>query len=70
MPFSLITWLGLLMVGGFVVWKFIIVPILNEGKPIDPPERKDGPESKDTFDDISVNSEDIIGPGFDPFRPI
>ncbi len=31
-------WLGLLFVGGFVVWKYILEPIMNEGKPIKPSE--------------------------------
>jgi len=31
--------IGFAMVGGFVVWKFIIEPIMNEGKPIKPPKR-------------------------------
>lgn len=26
------------MVGGFVIWKFILEPIMNEGKPIKPTE--------------------------------
>ena len=28
--------IGLLIVGGFCVWKFIVQPIMNEGKPIEP----------------------------------
>lgn len=31
-------WLGLAMVGGFVLWKFVLEPIMNEGKPIEPTE--------------------------------
>ena len=31
---------GLLLVVGFIVWKFIIQPIQNEGKPIDPPDEE------------------------------
>ena len=31
-------WIGVLLVGGFCVWKFIIQPISNEGKPIKPTE--------------------------------
>lgn len=34
------TSIGLLMVLGFCVWKFIIQPRENEGKPIDPPEEE------------------------------
>ena len=30
--------IGLGMVGAFVIWKFIIEPITNEGKPITPTE--------------------------------
>ncbi len=27
---------GVLMIGGFVLWKFIMQPIMNEGQPLDP----------------------------------
>ena len=27
---------GLLFVGGFLIWKYIIQPIMNEGEPLDP----------------------------------
>ncbi len=30
--------IGLLVVGGFVLWKFVIQPIINENKPIEPPK--------------------------------
>lgn len=30
--------IGLLVVGGFVIWKFIVQPIMNEKEPIEPPE--------------------------------
>ena len=30
--------IGLLVVGGFVLWKFVIQPIINEGEPIKPPK--------------------------------
>ncbi len=30
--------IGLVLVGGFVIWKFIIEPQMNEGKPIEPPK--------------------------------
>ncbi len=30
--------LSFLFIGGFVVWKFIIQPIANEGQPIEPVE--------------------------------
>tara|TARA_R100001530_G_scaffold112862_1_gene79825 strand:- start:2300 stop:2491 length:192 start_codon:yes stop_codon:yes gene_type:complete len=30
--------IGVVLVGGFVVWKFILEPIMNEGKPIKPTE--------------------------------
>ena len=29
-----------LLVGGFAIWKFIIQPTLNEGKPLDPTEEE------------------------------
>lgn len=32
--------LGVLMIGGFVVWKFILEPIMNEGEPIEPGEEQ------------------------------
>ena len=30
--------IGLLVVGGFVLWKFVLEPIMNEGEPIEPPK--------------------------------
>ncbi len=30
--------IGVLLVLGFTIWKFIIEPIMNEGKPIEPPK--------------------------------
>ncbi len=30
--------IGILLVIGFSIWKFIIEPLMNEGKPIEPPE--------------------------------
>ncbi len=30
--------IGFALVGGFVIWKFIIEPQMNEGKPIEPPK--------------------------------
>lgn len=30
--------IGVVVVGGFVAWKFIIEPIMNEDDPIEPPE--------------------------------
>lgn len=30
--------IGLLVVGGFVLWKFVLQPIMNEGEPIKPPK--------------------------------
>ena len=30
--------LGFGMVGGFVIWKFILQPIMNEDKPLEPTE--------------------------------
>lgn len=35
-----------LLIGGFIVWKFIIQPQMNAGKPIDPPDGElESPES-------------------------
>jgi len=31
-------WLGVIIVGGFCIWKFVLQPILNEGEPIEPPK--------------------------------
>lgn len=30
--------IGVLVVGGFCIWKFVIQPRMNEGKPIEPPK--------------------------------
>jgi hypothetical protein len=30
--------IGVGMVGGFVIWKFILQPVMNEGQPIEPTE--------------------------------
>ena len=30
--------IGLLVVGAFLIWKFILQPIMNEGEPIEPPK--------------------------------
>ena len=30
--------IGIVLVGGFVLWKFILEPIMNEGNPIEPTE--------------------------------
>ena len=30
--------IGILVVGGFCIWKFVIQPRMNEGKPIEPPK--------------------------------
>ena len=42
MNFDFITnntgWIAFLFIGGFVVWKWIIQPIQNEGQPIQDPE--------------------------------
>lgn len=70
MPFSLTSWLGFGLVGCFVIYKFILLPIMNEGQPIDPPQKKDGQENKDTFFGKSLSSEDIISTESDPFQSI
>ena len=30
--------IGFVLVGGFMLWKFVIQPIINEGQPLDPDE--------------------------------
>jgi len=30
--------IGIGLVGGFVIWKYVLQPRMNEGKPIEPPE--------------------------------
>ena len=30
--------IGLLVVGGFLIWKFGLQPIMNDGEPIEPPK--------------------------------
>ena len=30
--------IGIALIGGFIIWKFIIEPTANEGKPIEPTE--------------------------------
>ena len=32
------TLIGIALVLGFCIWKFIIEPLMNEGKPIEPPK--------------------------------
>lgn len=51
--------LGLLIVGAFVVWKFVMQPIMNEGKPIEPPEDyKTIPEQlEEAVSDVGINPE-------------
>ena len=41
------TFLGFALVIGFCIWKFIIQPIENEGKPIEPPEEEPGESLQD-----------------------
>jgi hypothetical protein len=31
-------WIGIIMVGSFCIWKFVLQPVMNEGKPIEPTE--------------------------------
>lgn len=33
--------IGLVVVIGFCVWKFLVQPIINEGEPIEPKEEKE-----------------------------
>lgn len=44
--------IGLVVVIGFVIWKFVMQPIMNEGKPIepDPNEKTFEEEMKDNLD--------------------
>ncbi len=42
------TTIGLVVVIGFCIWKFLIQPRENEGKPIEPPE-EDYQESQEDF---------------------
>ncbi|KKN48522.1 hypothetical protein LCGC14_0652150 [marine sediment metagenome] len=30
--------IGVLVVGGFILWKFILQPIMNANEPIEPPD--------------------------------
>lgn len=34
-------WIAVALVIGVVIYKFIVLPLANEGKPIDPPETPD-----------------------------
>lgn len=34
-------WGGILLVIGFLTYKYVLLPIANEGQPIDPPETQD-----------------------------
>ncbi len=54
--------IGTGIVGGFAIWKFILEPIMNEGKPIEPPkDYKTFGEKMDeamqiNMDDVNVNT--------------
>ncbi len=54
--------IGMAIVGGFSIWKFIIEPRMNEGKPIEPPkDYKTFGEKMDeamqvNIDDVNVNT--------------
>lgn len=50
-------WIGIALVGGFVLWKFILEPIANEGRPIEPDE-----EDIKTFGE---KMQDSLQPGTD-----
>jgi len=55
--------IAFLLVIGIVLWKFIIQPIMNEGKPLDSDD-KDSFENqmKDMMDETSKMTSDIIEP--------
>ncbi len=54
--------IGAVIVGGFAIWKFGIEPIMNEGKPIEPPkDYKTFGEKMDeamqiNIDDVEINT--------------
>ncbi len=54
--------IGTAIVGGFSIWKFIIEPLMNEGKPIEPPkDYKTFGEKMDeamqiNMDDVNINT--------------
>ena len=45
-------WLGLGIVLCFVIWQYIIKPVINEGQPIHPPKTEDEPDNIGLPDDI------------------
>lgn len=50
--------IGVLVVGSFATYKFIIEPIMNEGKPIEPP--KDYKSFGEKMDDaMQINMDDV-----------
>lgn len=49
-------WLGVTIVILFLLWQYVLKPILNEGQPIDPPENLNGDQSIDILGDISFDS--------------
>lgn len=50
--------IGMGIVGGFAIWKFIVEPIMNEGKPIEPP--KDYKTFGEKMDEaIQINIDDV-----------
>jgi len=50
--------IGVLVVGSFATWKFIIEPIMNEGKPIEPPkDYKTFGEKMDEAMEIDIDPE-------------
>lgn len=52
--------LGLLIVGGFCIWKFIIQPRMNEDKPIEPDSN-----NKTFGEQIKEQMEDAVNPNID-----
>jgi len=55
--------IGVGVVGTFAIWKFIVEPIMNEGKPIEPPKdyktfgEKMDEAMQTNIDDVNLNPE-------------
>ncbi len=59
MIYGIPTWLlGVLLVGGFCIWKFWLQPIMNEGKPIEPPkDYKTFPEQMEEATKVNTSTD-------------
>ena len=53
--------IGVLVVGGFCIWKFVIQPRMNEGKPIKPVEgyKTFGEQMEEVIDDATNPNTDL-----------